>query len=332
METKDKKYSINEIASVAITLESIRNAAERISPYINITPIFTCSTLNAITGANLYFKCENFQKSGSFKFRGACNAVFALSDDIVKHGVATHSSGNHGQALALAAKKRGVPAYIVMPENSPQVKIQAVKGYGAKITFCKPGINARESALLKIIDETKATYISPYDNEFIIAGQGTAALEIIESFDQPLDILITPVGGGGLIAGTSIVISSLKPNVKVIGAEPEVANDTYLSFKQKSIVTILHHPHSICDGLLVPLGKLTAPIIFAKVDNIFTAKEATIVKAVQYIWERMKIIAEPSAAITLAIILENPTYFAGKNIGLILSGGNVDIKAIADLF
>lgn len=314
-----------------VTINDIHTAAQKIKPYIDHTVILTCSTLNKLTNANLFFKCENFQKTGTFKFRGACNAVFSLPNDVASFGVATHSSGNHGQALALAAKVRGIPAYIVMPKNSPHVKQQAVASYGAEIIFCDPSFDSRESTLKNVVAEHGATFIHPYDNEYIIAGQGTAALEFIGDLKEDLDILITPIGGGGLLSGTSIVVADLKPHIKTIGAEPVLANDAYLSFKQKKIVTTLNQ-HSICDGLLVPLGQITAPIIFENVYNIFTATEENILKATQYIWERMKIVVEPSAAITLAIILENPDIFAKKNIGLILSGGNVDIKAISSLF
>lgn len=316
---------------MTITIDDIRKAASRIDSYIDHTPIMTCATLNNITHTNLFFKCENFQKTGTFKFRGACNAVFALKNEVATLGVATHSSGNHGQALALAARIRGIPAYIVMPENSPRVKKQAVQDYGAEIIFCKPGITAREKALKEVINKTGATFIPPYDNEYVIAGQGTCALEFIADIHHDLDMLITPIGGGGLISGTSIVISALKPTIKVIGAEPLQANDAYLAFQQKKLLPHTNHQHSICDGLLVPLGKITAPIIFENVYNIFTATEENILKATEYIWERMKLVVEPSAAITLAIILENPQQFEEKSIGLILSGGNVDIKAIAKL-
>lgn len=312
-----------------ISYEHIKNAAIRIKPYIHRTPILTSTILNKITHAELYFKCENFQKVGAFKYRGACNAVFSLTDEEAKRGVATHSSGNHGAALALAAKTRGIPAYIIMPNNSTSVKKDAVAGYGAKITFCEPELSAREAALAKIVESTGAVFIHPYDNEKIIAGQGTATIELLEDCKN-LDIIIVPVGGGGLISGSAIAVSELSPKTQIIGAEPELANDTYLSFRKKEFVAI-NHTNTICDGLLTTVGKLTLPIIMKYVNNIFTASETSVLVATKYIWERMKIVVEPSAAISLAIILEHPEFFKNKKIGLILSGGNVDIKSIIKL-
>ena len=312
-----------------ITLKDIQEAAKRIHPYIKKTPLFTSATLNRITQASLYFKCENFQKAGAFKFRGACNAVFSLSDAAAKKGVATHSSGNHAQALALAAKIRGIPAYIVMPNNSADVKKQAVADYGAHITFCEPGLASREAALNKLLTETGAVFIHPYDNERVIAGQGTVALELLDECND-LDFVIVPVGGGGLISGTAIVVTTRSPKTRVIGAEPELANDAYLSFKKRKLIRI-ENQRTICDGLLTSLGKLTFPIILDNVNDIYTATEQSILQALKYIWERMKIIVEPSAAISLAIMLEHPDIFKNKKIGLILSGGNVDIKTIAAL-
>jgi len=314
---------------MTVTIKNIEDAAKRIYPYIKRTPVLTCSTLNRITQATLFFKCENFQKAGAFKFRGACNAVFSLSDSEARRGVATHSSGNHAQALALAAKTRGIKAYIVMPSNSAQVKKQAVADYGAAITFCEPGLAAREAALNKVIEETGAVLIHPYDNEQVISGQGTAALEFLDECHD-IDIMIAPIGGGGLIAGTAIAVKALSPTTQVIGAEPERVNDAYLSFKKGERVPAPNQ-HTICDGLLTSVGKITFPIILEKVNDIYTASEQTILNALRYIWERMKIVVEPSAAVTLAIILANPDVFKGKRIGLILSGGNVDIKAIAEL-
>lgn len=315
---------------MSIAISDIKNATKRISSYIQETPIFTSSTLDSITTAQLFFKCENFQKTGSFKFRGACNAVFSLSDKEAARGVATHSSGNHAQALSLAAKKRGIPAYIVMPTNSSRVKRNAVLNYGAQITYCEPNIDSRMETLNKIIAETKASFIHPYNNETIIAGAGTAALEFQEQV-KDLDYLIVPVGGGGLISGSALVYNALAPQTKIIGAEPEIANDAYLSFRAKKIIK-KSDQNSICDGLLVPLGDITAPIIFKHVSDIITASERTIIEATQYIFERMKLVVEPSGAITLAVILENPEYFADKKIGLLLSGGNVDVKTLSTLF
>ncbi len=313
------------------TLNEIREAATRISPYIRYTPTLTSDTFNKIANANLFFKCENFQKTGSFKFRGACNAVFSLPEDKLKYGVATHSSGNHGAALALAAKLRGIPAYIVMPNNSPEVKKQAVSHYGANITFCEPTAASREATLEEVLEKTEATKIHPYENEAVICGQGTAALEFLIDENLDFDILVTPIGGGGLIAGTAIAAKSLASRVKIIGAEPETMNDAALSFQAKKITPVTPKP-SLCDGLSPTVGNITFPLILKYVDHIFTASEQSILDATKYFWERMKIIVEPSSAISLAVILEHPQIFKDKKIGVIVSGGNVDIKKIADLF
>lgn len=314
---------------MAVTFEDIKKAAERIRPYVKRTPVLTSQTLNNMTGAELYFKCENFQKAGAFKFRGATNAVFSLTEEQAKLGVATHSSGNHAGALALAARTRGIKAYIVMPNNSAEVKKQAVKNYGAEITFSEPGQEAREATLKEVIKKTGATFIHPFDNENVIAGQGTVAIELLDQCPD-LDVIIVPIGGGGLISGISIATRALSKKTNVIGAEPELANDTYLSFKEKKRIATPPQ-NSICDGLLMTVGQITFPIILENVTDIFTASEQFVLQALQLILERMKIVVEPSAAISLAIMLENPDIFRGKKIGLVLSGGNIDIKAIAKL-
>lgn len=310
-------------------IKDILVAEERIATYIHKTPVLTSRLLNHLTQANLFFKCENFQKIGAFKFRGACNAVFSLSDAEAENGVATHSSGNHGAALALAAKTRGIKAYIVMPDNSPEVKKQAVASYGAHITYCAPTMAARIAALNEILAKTKATFIHPYDDKQIICGQGTIALELFKQC-HGLDALIIPVGGGGLIAGNAIVSNTLHPEVAVFGAEPLGANDGYLSFKAKKIVET-DPPETICDGLWTPIGQITFPIILKHVNNIFAVKDESVLLAMKLIWERMKIIVEPSAAISLACVLENPEVFHNKNVGLLLTGGNVDIAFAAKL-
>jgi threonine dehydratase len=311
--------------------DDIKNAATRINPFIHHTPVLTSSVLNAITQANLFFKCENFQKAGAFKIRGATNAVLSLTERQAEKGVATHSSGNHGAALALAAKRRGIPAYIVMPTNSPEVKKRAVAAYGAEITYCEPGLAGREATVEKVIAKTGATFIHPYNNEWVIAGQGTVGYEFFQEKNS-LDILIVPVGGGGLIAGVSLAGRAFSPQTKIIGAEPKGADDAYRSFKAKKLLSI-PAPQTFCDGLATSvMGSIPFPIILENVHAIFTASEETIINALQLIWERMKIIVEPSAAVSLAIILENPDFFKDKNVGLILSGGNVDIKAIATRF
>jgi len=305
------------------TFEDIQAAHDRIRPYIHRTPVLSSKSINEIVGAELYFKCENLQKVGAFKFRGACNSVFSLTPEEAKNGVCTHSSGNHAAALALAARMRGIPAYIVMPENAPEIKKIAVAGYGAQITFCTPTLEARESTLKKVAAETGATEIHPYNYFNVICGQGTAAKELIEEIGT-LDIVMAPVGGGGLLSGTAIATKALLPGAKVIAAEPAGADDAYRSFYSKTLQPSVS-PKTIADGLLTSLGSLTFPIILNEVDQIVTVSEESIVAAMRMIWERMKIIIEPSSAVPLAAILENKADVKGKKVGIILSGGNVDL-------
>ncbi len=307
-------------------LQDIRKAHDMIRPYVHRTPVLTSASINRITGSELYFKCENFQKVGAFKFRGATHAVMCLGEESASRGVATHSSGNHAAALALAAASRGIPAYIVMPENSPAIKKKAVAGYGAEITYCKPTLEARESTLEKVVRETGAYFIHPYNNFEVVCGQGTAALEFLE--DVPtLDIIMPPVGGGGLLSGTATAASGIKPGIRVFAAEPAGADDAYRSFNEGKIIPSVQ-PRTIADGLLTSLGPLTFAIIRDKVDQIFTCSEGSIVRAMRMIWERMKIIVEPSAAVPLAVVLEHPDVFRGVATGLILSGGNVDLEKL----
>jgi threonine dehydratase len=305
-------------------LQNIRSAHQRIRSYINKTPVLTCASLNQMVGARLFFKCENFQKTGAFKFRGACNAVFLLSDDEASRGVVTHSSGNFAAALALAASKRGIAARIVMPSNAPAVKVAAVKGYGGVITFCEPTLVSRESTAAKVIEETGATFIHPYNDYHIIAGQGTAALELMEEISD-LDFLLAPVGGGGLLSGTAIAAKGLNPKIKVIGCEPKNADDAYRSVKAGRIIPS-ENPNTIADGLRTSLGDKTFPIIDDLVDEILLATEEEIVTAMRHIFERMKIVAEPSAAVPLAVLLANQLNVVDKRIGVIMSGGNVDLS------
>ncbi|MBA7574261.1 L-threo-3-hydroxyaspartate ammonia-lyase [subsurface metagenome] len=302
----------------------IIEAHKRIGKYIHRTPVLTSKSINILLNSKIFFKCENFQKVGAFKFRGATNAVLQLSGYEARNGVATHSSGNHAAALALAAKIRGIPSYIVMPENSPEIKKKAVKGYRAKITFCKPTLEARESELEKIIKKTKALFIHPFDNFQVISGQGTAAKELIEDYPS-LDTVITPVGGGGLLSGTATWVKSYNSKIEVIAAEPENADDAYRSFKSGILQPSLN-PDTIADGLLTSLSELTFSIISEKVDDIIRVSEETIITAMRMIWERMKIIIEPSSAVALGAIMEKPDRFANKKVGIILSGGNVDLK------
>lgn len=308
------------------TLSDIQTANNRIRPFIHRTPVLTSRQLNSIFGCELYFKCENFQKVGAFKFRGATNAVLSLAEDLKKHGVVTHSSGNHAAALALAAGMNGIKAFIVMPENAPSVKKDAVAGYGASITFCKPTLQAREETCRTIIDREGATLVHPYDNFNVICGQGTASLELLEDIGNP-DIIVAPIGGGGLMSGTSTCAKGINDRITVIGAEPLNANDAWESFKT-GILTPSVNPLTIADGLLTSLSELTYAIIRKNVDDIFTAEEDSIISSMKLVWERMKIIIEPSSATVLAVIKENPGFFNGKKVGLIISGGNVDLKKL----
>ncbi len=306
-----------------ITINEIREAARRITHYIHRTPVLTCSAIDDQAGCNLFFKCENFQKVGAFKMRGATNAVFSLSDDNVAKGVATHSSGNHAQALALAARLRGVPAYVVMPTSAPEVKRLAVAGYGAEIIDCEPTLQAREETLNKVVERTGAVFVHPYNNEKIIAGQGTAALELLE--DQPnLDVVMAPVGGGGLLSGTALATRALAPDARIIAAEPSGADDAARSFAAGHIIPSVH-PNTVADGLLTSLGELTFPIILDHVEIIWTVDDAAIIAAMRLIWERMKIIVEPSSAVCLAALLQHKGEMKDFNIGIIISGGNVDL-------
>lgn len=303
--------------------EDILEASKRIQAYIHRTPVLTSTAIDLLAEAQLFFKCENFQKAGAFKSRGAMNAVLSLDAYDIKQGVATHSSGNHAAALARAAMLRHIPAYIVMPENSSKVKVAAVKSYGGRITFCKPTLEAREEKLNEVLNETNAFEIHPYNNYSIISGQATAALELIE--EQPgLDVIVAPVGGGGLLSGTALSTHFFSPTTKVIAAEPVGADDAYQSFYQKKIVLSIH-PDTIADGLRTSLGSLTYPIIRRLVNDIVTVNDHATVEAMKLVWERMKIIIEPSSAVALAMVLKHKHRFTGQKIGIIISGGNVDL-------
>jgi len=311
---------------MSVSLNDIQQAATRIKPYAHRTPVFTNQALDQKVGAQVHLKCENFQKVGAFKFRGACNAVFSLTDQEALRGVATHSSGNHAQALALAAKLRGIPAYIVMPDNAPQVKKDAVAGYGGEITFCAPTLEAREATLRRVVEKTGAAFIHPYDNERVIAGQGTATLELLDS-TPGLDLIIAPVGGGGLLSGTALAATGLKKGIRVIAGEPEMADDAFRSMQEGKILPS-DNPKTIADGLLTSLGKLTFPIIRENVEQIVTVSEQGIIDSMKFIWERMKIVIEPSAAVAVAVLWEKKIDLSGLKVGVILSGGNVDLEKV----
>jgi threonine dehydratase len=307
-------------------LAAIRAAHERIRPHIHRTPVLSSTAVNEMTGATVYFKCENFQKVGAFKFRGACNAVFSLSNEEASRGVVTHSSGNHAAALALAARKRGIPAYIVMPRTAPAIKTTAVEGYGGRITFCEPTQAAREAAAAELMGSTGANLVHPYDDVRVIAGQGTAALELLEEIPD-LDAILTPLGGGGLLCGTLITAKSLKPSIRVIGCEPALADDAAQSLREGRIVPA-RPPATIADGLLTSLGKITFPIVRDLVETIALAEEAEIVDALRVVLERMKIVIEPSSAVPLAVLMRRPLGLAGRKVGIILSGGNLDVSKV----
>ncbi len=304
----------------------IEMAADRIRPYIHKTPVLSSQNLNQLSGARLFLKCENFQKAGAFKSRGATNAVFSLTEDQIEKGVCTHSSGNHAAALSRAAGLRQSKAYIVMPENSSRVKIAAVKNYGGLITFCRPNLKSREETLQKVMEDTGAVEIHPYNDYRIIAGQATATLELLEQAG-PLDIILAPVGGGGLLSGTALAAHYFAPGVPVMAAEPAGADDAYRSFYEGKFIPS-ENPQTIADGLLTSLGTLTYPIIQDYVTDIICVSEEAIIKAMQLVWERMKIIIEPSSAVPVAAVFENPDIFAGKKTGIIISGGNVDLKKL----
>jgi threonine dehydratase len=309
-----------------LNLDTIRAAYQRIRPYIHRTPVLTNSWLNDASRTSLFFKCENFQKVGAFKARGATNAVFALDDEAAQRGVATHSSGNHGAAVARAAKLRGVAAHIVMPSNSAKVKIRAVESYGARVVFCEPTEESREIKCAEVITQTGATLIHSFENEHVIAGQGTAAMELLEDIAD-LDVIMCPIGGGGLLSGTAIAAKSMRPQIKVIAVEPENADDAAQSFRAgRRLVT--EKKFTIADGLRTNVGQPNFVIIQQYVDDVVTVSEEAIISALRTIWETMKIVIEPSAAVPYAAIREGKIDISGASIGIILTGGNVDLDAL----
>ena len=307
----------------ALTLESIREAHERIRPYVHRTPVITCASLDREAGTSLFFKCENLQKTGAFKARGACNAVMALDEASARLGVATHSSGNHAAALARAAALRGIPAHVVMPENSLPNKIAAVRAYGGMVTLCEATLEARESAAERIVASTGAVLIHPYDDPRIIAGQGTAAVEFLEQVPD-LDVLMTPVGGGGLLAGTLIAAKASAAHIRVVAGEPALADDAFRSWRCGSIQQP-ERTDTVADGLRTALGNHTFPIIRDRVDDILLASEEAILRATRMIMQFAKTVVEPSAAVPLAALLENAPGLTNQRVGIILSGGNLDL-------
>ncbi len=305
------------------SFEDVLAAAERIHGHVHRTPVMTSSAIDGIAGAHLHFKCENLQKVGAFKARGATNAVLSLDGEAAGRGVATHSSGNHAAALAFAAGIRGVPANVVMPSSAPPVKKAAVSGYGAVITECEPTLAARETTLDAVVERTGATFIHAYDNPMVIAGQATASLELITDVPD-LDVVIAPVGGGGLMSGTAIAVSSSRPDITIWGSEPAGADDAFRSLRDGTLYPSVE-PKTIADGLLTSLSKRTFRILSDRLEGILTVNEETIVRAMRLLWERMKLVVEPSGAVPLAGVLQNPKRFADRRVGLIISGGNVDL-------
>ena len=311
-------------------LDDVRRAAARIAPFAHRTPVMASRSLNHMTGVRLSFKCENFQKAGAFKFRGAANAVLSLTPEEAKRGVVTHSSGNHAQALALAAQLEDLKAYIVMPENAPRVKIAAVQEYGAEVILCRPTLEAREAGVRKVIQQKGAVLIHPYDDVRIITGQATCALEFHQQVPG-LDMVMAPVGGGGLLSGTALTTRFVSPQTRVLAAEPELADDACQSFRTRTLVPA-RPPQTIADGLLTSLGEITFPVILEHVHDIVTVSEKNIIAAMRSIWERMKIVVEPSGAVPLGAVLEHPNRFKGQHVGIILSGGNVDLQKMLSIF
>lgn len=314
------------LAFVAPDFQAIRSAHVRIRPHIHRTPVFTSESIDHITGAHLFFKCENLQKTGSFKFRGATNAVLSLTDEEAKRGVVTVSSGNHAAAISLAARRRGIPAWIVMPRTAPRAKRQAVESYGGRVTECEYSVASRDAACKILQEKTGAVLIHPYNNPQVIAGQGTATIELLEDVPD-LDVIITPVSGGGLLSGTSIAAKSMRPQIRVIGAEPKNADDAYRSFASGKIEPAAK-TETIADGLRATLCPLTFSILRRHVDEIALVTEDEILAAMRTLWERLKLIIEPSGAVSAAIAIHKKFPAEGKRIGVILSGGNLDLDQI----
>ena len=308
------------------TLADMLIAHERIKPYIHRTPVLTSTYLNELTGAELFFKCENFQKAGAFKVRGASNAVFGLDEETAKKGVATHSSGNHALSLSYAAGRRGIPCHVVMPRTAPQAKKDAVRGYGGIITECEPSTSSREAVFAEVQAETGAEFVHPYNDPRVIAGQGTCSKELMEQVEG-LDAVVAPIGGGGMVSGTCLTLSNLAPHVEIYAAEPEQADDAYRSFKAGHIIAD-DAPQTVADGLKVPLKELTWHFVSNHVTDILTASDPEIVDAMKLTWQRMKTVMEPSSAVPLATIMKNKDKFAGKRVGVIITGGNVDLDKL----
>ncbi|MBY0435643.1 MAG: pyridoxal-phosphate dependent enzyme [Cyclobacteriaceae bacterium] len=312
-----------------ITRESITVAHDRIRSYVHRTPVLTSTSINEIAGCSIFFKCENFQKVGAFKARGAMNASLKLSKEQLAKGIATHSSGNHAQALARAGKILGVKSYIVMPRTAPEIKKRGVRGYGGEIFECEPTLESREATLAEVVKRTGATEIHPFNNYDVIEGQATCAKELLEEAG-PLDVVVGPVGGGGLLSGTALAIKYFSPTTEVVAGEPSGSDDAFRSMKSGKIEPA--QSQTIADGLLTTLGDKTFPVIYEHVKEIITVSDEEIIAAMRLIWERLKIIVEPSCAVPLAAVLKDKSKFSGKHVGIILSGGNVDLEKVGKFF
>jgi len=308
------------------TFDDVKKAQERIKPYISKTPVLSSSFINEMSGAELFFKCENFQKAGVFKVRGASNAVFGLNDEIAAKGVATHSSGNHALSLAYAAGLRGIPVTVVMPHTAPEPKKAAVRGYGGAIVECEPSTKSREETLAKVVAESGADFVHPYNDARVITGQATCSLELLKQ-TEGLDAVVAPIGGGGMVSGTCLALSNVAQETKIYAAEPKNADDAYQSFKAGHIIAY-DDPKTVADGLKVPLKDLTWHFVSNHVEDILIATEQEIIDTMKLIWQRMKIVVEPSSAVPLATILNNKNTFAGKRVGVIITGGNVDLDKL----
>jgi threonine dehydratase len=311
--------------------EDMLAAHDRIRPHIHRTPMMTSRILDEMSGAQLFFKCENFQKAGAFKVRGATNAVFGLSEEMASRGVATHSSGNHALSLSYAAGRRGIPCHVVMPRTAPQAKKDAVRGYGGQITECEPSTTSREEVFARVHEETGADFVHPYNDPRVIAGQGTCSREMLEQMEEmdedPLDTVVAPIGGGGMISGCCLTLSRLAPDMRIVAAEPEQADDAARSFRAGHIIAD-DAPDTIADGLKVPLKERTWHFVSHHVSDVLTASEQEIVDAMRLTWRVMKIVMEPSCAVPLAVILKNPEAFRGRRVGVIVTGGNVDLDKL----
>ena len=317
---------LDQTTANSLSIEDVRRAHARIRPHINRTPVLCSQYLNELTGAELFFKCENFQEAGAFKVRGACNAVFSLSDEQAQRGVATHSSGNHALSLSYAAGRRGIPCNVVMPHSAPQAKKDAVRRYGGIITECEPSTTSREATFAEVQERTGGEFVHPYNDLRVIAGQATCSAEMLEQVDG-LDAVVAPIGGGGMISGTCLTLSNLAPQIEIYAAEPEQADDAYRSFRAGHIIAD-DAPNTIADGLKVPLKENTWHFVSQFVTDIQTASEQEIIDAMKLTWKQLRIVMEPSCAVPLAVILKNPSVYAGKRVGVVVTGGNVDLNKL----